>query len=260
MHGVVSHRPTSEVAPYVEALWCYSGHETARQKERVLPTGRFQMFVDLAASRATVSGMRSQHTVIVAGAITSVMGVVFRPGGPRGFFDAPASDFHNHFTPLELVWGLRATQLLDRLHDALTAEDRFRVLESALLGIVRRAKESRLTLHPSVQQALVAFRCAPHVRSVSAVAREAGLSRRRFSQLFREQVGMTPKLYCRLRRFRGVVRQIASGERVEWAAVAQSGGYCDQAHLSHEFRDFSGLTPGDYVAAERPFPNHVRVD
>lgn len=260
MHRVVSHRPTSAIAPYVDALWCYSGHQTAYHQERVLPTGRFQVIVDLAASRAAVSGIRSHYTLIAPAAITSVVGIVFRPGGARGFFDAPASDFHNHFVPLELVWGSRATEVLERLQDAINAEDKFRVLESALLHLMRRAGESRLTLHPSVQHALGEFRRAPHIQRVAGVAREARLSRRRFSQLFREQVGMTPKLYCRLRRFRGVVRQIASGERVEWAAVAQSGGYCDQAHLSHEFREFSGLSPGDYVAAERPFPNHVRVD
>ncbi len=81
-----------------------------------------------------------------------------------------------------------------------------------------------------------------------------------FSQLFREQVGITPKLYCRLLRFRQVVRQITSGGPVDWADVALAGGYCDQAHLAHEFRDFSGISPGSYLAAVRPFVNHVRMD
>ena len=41
------------------------------------------------------------------------------------------------------------------------------------------------------------------------------MSRRRFAQLFREQVGMTPKRYCRLHRFHNVTRQICAGEAVE---------------------------------------------
>jgi AraC-like DNA-binding protein len=47
---------------------------------------------------------------------------------------------------------------------------------------------------------------------------------------------------------------------VDWAGVALAGGYCDQAHLIHEFRNFSGLSPGAWLAAERPFLNHVRMD
>src|SRR5207247_9984800 len=50
-------------------------------------------------------------------------------------------------------------------------------------------------------------------------------------------------LYCRFVRFREVVRQVAAGGRVDWADVALAGGYYDQAHLAHEFRDFSGMSP-----------------
>jgi AraC-like DNA-binding protein len=54
--------------------------------------------------------------------------------------------------------------------------------------------------------------------------------------------------------------QIASGQPVDWVDVALAGGFCDQAHLVHEFRAFSGLAPERYLRAERPFPNHVRTD
>lgn len=255
-----THRPAPPLAPYVEALWYYDGYQTAHHKERVLPNGRFQIVIDLAAGPGAVSGMRSQSIVIDTAAIQSVMGVVFRPGGARGFFDLPADDFYNQVVSLDLVWGSRVTQLRDRLREVVSVGEKFGVLESALLQVLQRGAEKRLALHPSVQYALGEFRRVPHIRSVIGVAREAGLSRRRFSQLFREQVGITPKLYCRLLRFRQVVQRITSGGPVDWADVALAGGYCDQAHLAHEFRDFSGISPGSYLAAERPSVNHVRMD
>jgi AraC-like DNA-binding protein len=85
-------------------------------------------------------------------------------------------------------------------------------------------------------------------------------SRRRFAQLFREQVGLTPKLYCRLRRFQEVVRKFAAGGPVDFADVAAAGGYCDQAHLANDFRAFSGVSPGAWLSAERPFQNHAAMD
>lgn len=257
---LLTHRPGPPLASYVEALWYYDGGQAAHHKERVLPNGRFQIVIDLAAGPGAVSGMRSQSVVIDTAAIQPVMGVVFRPGGARGFFDVPADDFYNQVVPLDLVWGSRVTQWRDRWREAVTVGEKFHVLETALLQAMQHGAEKRLALHPSLQYALREFRHVPHLRSVIGVAREAGLSRRRFSQLFREQVGMTPKLYCRLLRFRRVVRQIAAGRPVDWAEVALAGGYCDQAHLAHEFRDFSGLSPSSYLAAERPFLNHVRTD
>jgi len=249
---------SAALAYHVETLWHFTGQEKTRHQERVLPSGKFHLIVDLEAGRGAVSGLRSRYRVINPAAITSLIGIVFRPGGAHGLFDAPASDFHNQFIALELAARSLATQR-EPLRDAVTVEDKFRVLESAMLRVLQRKGERRLTLHPSVQHGLAEFRLTPNLRRVSQVAKDAGLSRRRFSQLFREQVGMTPKLYCRLRRFRQVVRQIAVGTEVDWSDLAFAGGYSDQAHLGHEFRDFSGFTPSEYVASERPFPNHVRI-
>jgi len=257
---LVACRPRPPLASYVEALWHHDGSPVSHQCERVLPNGRFQIVIDLTSRRGAVSGMRSQYVEINPSAIGSVMGVVFRPGGARAFFDAPAIDFYNQIVPLDGVCGLRTTELGDRLAAAPTASEKLQLLEAVLLEAMRRAAERRLMLHPSVDYGLRAFHRAPHVQSIIDVSADAGVSRRRFSDLFGEQIGMTPKLYCRLLRFRDVVRRVVAGERVDWADVALAGGYCDQAHLSHEFRDFSGMSPSSYLAAERPFANHVRVE
>jgi AraC-like DNA-binding protein len=253
---IVAHRPSPPLASYVEMLWYFDGCQAGHHRERVLPNGRFQIVIDLTTGPGAVTGMRSQYVVIDTARIPPVMGVVFLPGGARGFFDMPADEFHNRAVTLDLVWGSTATGLRDRLGAAATLAEKFRVLETALQ---QRAKK-RLELHPAVRFALGEFQRAPHIRGVLDVTREAGLSRRRLSQLFREQVGLTPKLYCRVLRFQRVVREIASGAPVDWADLALAGGYSDQAHLSHEFRDFSGISPGAYLARERPFLNHVRLD
>jgi AraC-like DNA-binding protein len=151
--------------------------------------------------------MRSRYSVIDTAGLQSIMGVVFWPGGAHGFFDVPADEFYNQVVPLDWVWGSAVTELRDRLRDTFSPAETFRVLETTL----RRRAGKRLELHAAVRYALEEFRRVPHTRSVLDVTRHAGLSRRRFAQLFREPVGLTPKLSCRLRRFRQVVGQIASG-------------------------------------------------
>jgi AraC-like DNA-binding protein len=150
-----------------------------------------------------------------------------------------------------------ALQIVIDLSDRRTTpHERFCVLEAALRQRVLR----RRRMHSAVEYALNEFRRLPHIRRVSEVRKDAGLSHRRFAELFREQVGLSPKIYCRLHRFQHVVGQIAAGAAVNRSDVAIGGGFCDQAHLSNEFRAFSGITPGSYLAAERPFPNHVPLD
>lgn len=259
----LAHHPGGRLASYVENMWYCDGYQGVHRKARVLPNGKFQLVISLAEgplraparptgelgeiASSLILGIRSHFGVIDTGTLKSAMGVLFRPGGARAFFDEPADVFYNENVPLDLIWGSTASELRDGLREAITAKEKFRVLETALLDRMNK----RLELHTAVVYGLEEFARAPHIRSVLDVAREAGLSRRRFAQLFREQVGLTPKLYCQLRRFQDVLRQISLGTPVDWADIALAGGYCDQAHFANEFRRFSGISPGAYLARDR---------
>ena len=62
------HGPPLESA--VECLWHCSGSTTQiHGRERVLPDGRFQLVLNLAARAATISGLRLEHVVVDAAAL-----------------------------------------------------------------------------------------------------------------------------------------------------------------------------------------------
>ena len=257
---ILSCSPRLPLTPYVECLWHYEGEVPLHSRECVLPDGRFHLMLNLEAGVATLAGLRSRHVVIDTATVFFVMGVVFRPGAARAFLAASAVDFRDRAVGLDLVWGFSsARRLLDQLRAAGTAVARLRIVESALIDRMQKFGRQELSMHPGVRYALQAFSDAPHIRTVVDVSGEIGFSRRWLSHAFAEQVGMTPKRYCRLVRFQHVVRQIASQRPVDWADLAMAGGFYDQSHLVHEFRAFSGLPPESFLAAERPFPNHVQL-
>jgi len=98
---------------------------------------------------------------------------------------------------------------------------------------------------------------APQVARIAAVARTLGISERRLGELFREQVGMAPKRYARIARFRRLVENTDRRRPIAWAEVAVDAGLHDQAHLVHEFRAFAGVTPGAWAAHAGPHDSHV---
>ena len=106
--------------------------------------------------------------------------------------------------------------------------------------------------------ALREFQGAAGVRTVADVSRKIGLSSRRFIQVFTDEVGLTPKLFCRVRRFQEAVQRIGTGQCVNRASVALDCGYFDQAHFIHDFRDFAGVSPSTYLKF-RASRNHVAV-
>ena len=81
---------------------------------------------------------------------------------------------------------------------------------------------------------------------VREVARHIGLSQRRFIQIFKAEVGVTPKLFSRIQRFQQTRSFIQQSASVNWATLALELGYFDQSHLIREFLEFSGQSPTNY--------------
>ena len=113
------------------------------------------------------------------------------------------------------------------------------------------------TPHPAVAFALREFRTVPHAWTIAQTTKQLGISHRHFIKVFGEEVGLTPKAFCRIRRFQEVLRLTEGDHRVKWAELALSCGYFDQAHLIGDFQAFSGLTPSAYLALRGGRPNHV---
>ena len=63
------------------------------------------LVVELTGGPGVVIGMRSRSIEINPTAIHSVIGVIFRPGGARPFFNVAAHEFQSNVVPLDLVWG-----------------------------------------------------------------------------------------------------------------------------------------------------------
>jgi len=138
---------------------------------------------------------------------------------------------------------------------ARSETETFQILESMLLARARGAFDR----HPAVAFALKEFQGTAHARAVGEVTEQTGLSARRFIDVFEKEVGLTPKLFCRVRRFQKVLRLIRSGSEIDWTEIALSCGYYDQAHFIHDFRAFSGVNPSTYVASFTPHMNHVPI-
>lgn len=262
--------PRPPLSEFVELLWYYEADEPPHGKERVLPTGAMEMVVNLRGDALRVydgekpDRLRSLGSSLVCGAHSGfflidtavqarIMGVAFKPGGALPFLGLPSGELQDAHVPLDALWGRKAANSRDRLLEAGMVEAMFRVLERDLLARLDRPP----TRHPAVAFALEEFRSVPHGRTVSEVTARTGLSPRRFIQSFSEEVGLTPKLFCRVRRFQEALRLCAGEERIRFGELALACGYFDQAHFIRDFRAFSGLSPTAYLKHRGEHRNHV---
>jgi AraC-like DNA-binding protein len=243
---ITSAAPAPELAPFVSCFWSYEAYAPPHARERLLPTGNMGLYFTLDAEggvAAGVSGAYSEAVMLDTSRPFSIIGVAFNAGGGFPFFGRPSDELHNCSASLDEVWGAAGVSLRDRLWEATTPQQRFRTVQDALLA----SRRDRLVPHRAVRYALAAFDGATGAGRVDEVVARIGISSRRFADVFRSEVGLSPKAFCRIRRFNEVLTRIERRSDVDWADVALSCGYFDQAHFNHDFRAFSGLSPSDYL-------------
>ncbi len=77
---------------------------------------------------------------------------------------------------------------------------------------------------------------------IEQLAEEAVLSRRQLERKFGERIGLAPKAFSQLVRFRRSMGTLAGEGRL--AELAVEGDYYDQAHWVKDFKRHAGMTPG----------------
>jgi AraC-like DNA-binding protein len=266
---ILKYFPAPPLGEVVELFWHSADDIRAVRspnREAILPDGcahlvfnlsqnRIGFYEQIESNRLTTlagsifCGPRSSAYAILPGA-AAVIGVLFKPGGVFRLLSAPTEEFRNAQVPLDLVVG--GNELRDELIAAVTPAARFFLLEEFLLRQLRGS----LSLHRAVRYAVSAFEQDPFL-AVATVLGKIGLSERRFSRIFSEQVGLTPKLFQRVRRFQRTMASLPSHGGVDWAGTATANGYYDQAHLINDFRSFSSVTPSDFFASRIVQRNHL---
>ncbi len=266
------HTPGPPLAALIRCFWYGEGVPQPHTRERLLPNGEASIIFNLrddemriydvddaqrytSCGLAGITGPRTHCFAIDTAAEERVIGIQFHPGGTFPFFCEPAVEVANQSVALDCLWGPRAATLREQLLAAPTPDAMFAILERALLAHLTRP----LQLHPAVAFARNHICRAPHSTTIAGLTHHIGISQRRFIQLFTDQIGLTPKAFCRVRRFQRVLDSVHRRKAVDWAQVALDGGYYDQAHFIHDFQGFSGMTPTAWLAKATDHLNHVPI-
>ena len=200
-----------------------------------------------------VGGLHTRHAIITHDGRQSGIQLGLSPLGAKALLGVPAGELAERDLHADDVLGPLANEIQDRLRRASDWNERFAILDAALLAQLSRADRA-CVVAAEVSYAWRQLLRTGGTASVRALAAETGWSDRHLRARFRAETGLAPKAAARVIRFnrarRGLQLRAATGASLGLADLAASCGYFDQAHLDREFGLIAGCSPTRWLAEE----------
>lgn len=131
---------------------------------------------------------------------------------------------------------------LEELINAGKAEDAVALVTQHFLD-----ERSKIPADNTLLKAGTAMRQKNGTQPVSEIAAAAHATVRTLERKFKQSSGHTVKDISGLMRFEQVRNRLLTDPDASIAGIAQEFGYTDQAHLSKEFKRYSGTTPAAFA-------------
>lgn len=178
-----------------------------------------------------------------------VIGIAIRPAGWHLLFDQPAHYYTDAMIGLGDVWGEDS----QRLHQAVLAAggqiDRIvAAVETLLLERVAQRGGG------SPDQAMLAFERIARfdsIRKIADICDELQIAPHTLERHCRAAFGMTPKRVLRRSRFLDMA-SVKRGLFEPGEEILAALRYTDQSHLNRDFKEFIGMTPGQFDQTPTP--------
>jgi AraC-like DNA-binding protein len=256
----------SRLAGLVESFWYFEG-KTTFARERNFPNGIYELIVHFGdpyrvvegkwtgrCSTACFGGLYSGPWVVEAPeSAPPVLGIRLHPVGAYALLSSPLCELSGLTVDLQDLAGRAAQELIERCHGAVSGEERLRQAVDWVMERVARSGRA----DPGIAWIAGEIERRQGAVSIAGLRERAGFSKTRLAETFRAQIGVTPKQYARIHRFRRALALVSAGKEA-LAEIALTAGYYDQPHLSAEFRELSGFSPREFLAAVR-YPESVSV-
>lgn len=254
--------PTPDLAPFVKCFWTLKvPKEAPRERQQILPDGCTEIcfvFKDdikrytvhdqfIIQPRSFVMGQISVPFYIEPTGEVDSLGVRFYPSGLHYFIDEPIHHLSNKETPLgELFDPEMSKQLEIDVHRAHNIQLRMKIIEDFLL----KALQQNVDVDVLVANTLDTMLATKGSIGVNKILAANTNKRRQLERKFSNLIGVSPKRLCRIIRLQSSLKMILDAEEKDLAKIGYDHEYFDQSHFIKDFKDFTGVSPGEFYQDE----------
>lgn len=263
------YQPHPALQPYIQTyLYSRVGGGTQRIELDLFPVGHGVLAFILSEEhflhnpqlnkyynvRFNFTGQLDKYVHLRASSATMIY-IMFRPYGAYQLLGIPQYLLINECTCMSDILNDRINELCRKMEDHTTSPtDVLQLLENWLLQQLEKNKK--------LNTDRIAYACNEIISSNGSLPVKdlyglVNMSKSSLEQHFRQQVGLSPKMFSRVIRFNQVNKFLRETATSDWQELVYRYGYFDQSHFIHEFRHFFGYSPSQVHLSYHNLTNHV---
>lgn len=260
--------PAPQLAHIVKCLWTFESpaHDQIGRPERVVPDGNPELVIHfahpfgalvpgggiVAQPRAFMMGQMTRPVLLDSSqGIAGLMGVRFHASGSHLAIGAGMDEFTDGSLPVEDFDPGASQPLVDAIACAPDTHARVMILQRYIAKRVARNARYQDTAVGHLTSRIGRTR---GLLGITDLAAETGISVRQLERRFLKQIGVSPRQFANVVRFRRVFDMVRTSAKPDWMRMAVSAGYFDQSHMIRDFNRFLGCTPTQFVSQLKGIP------
>ncbi|PZR27085.1 MAG: AraC family transcriptional regulator [Citrobacter freundii] len=213
--------------------------------------------VNYPTQQKSISNIRStlvgQHTVLqhrqVGKRFLSIQ-VVFQPTALFRLTGMDLCELENTYADAKDIFGTQTDIVNEQLFEAKSYAGMISVVEQFLKTLVKQSGKHKMPIDLATN-----FMLYEEERfNVDTFLQHSYLSHRQFDRLFKERVGVSPKLFLQIIRFDKAFRMKNRFPDRDWLTIALHCGYHDYQHLVKDYKAFTGYTPKQFFVLDNNAP------
>ena len=230
------------------------------QKQKIIPDGCIEMTFNLGDNIkryisdkefilhpcAMVMGQRTKSYYIEPLGHVNSFAICFYPYGFANFVNTPLKNLADIETPVKNLFGeIPAIKLEQEIIYAADTQQRIRIIETFLLNKLNDSTTIENIVKTTVDTLISTNGSTP----INTILKDDLSKRRQLERNFKKQIGISPKQLGKVIRLQTALKMLLN-KNENLTDIAYESEYFDQAHFIKDFKEFTGITPREFLGNE----------